>query len=131
MFPLKDDIPTRRFPILTVVIIVANVVMFFGFQGAFFNDADFDKKVVEYGAIPYEISHPGGSIEHMNEEAGAVWIERLAETYSAAAWLNPTPEAHWSYSQSTLMLKRLMKDRMYPLTLDGLDDAMRTLSRKS
>ena len=59
MFPLKDDIPTRRFPILTVVFIVANVVMFFGFQGAFFNDAEFDTKVVEYGAIPYEISHPG------------------------------------------------------------------------
>ncbi len=59
MFPLKDDIPTRRFPILTVVFIVANVVMFFGFQGAYFDDANFDKKVVEYGAIPYEISHPG------------------------------------------------------------------------
>ena len=59
MFALKDDIPTRRFPILTVVFIVANVLMFFGFQGAFFNDAEFDRKVVEYGAIPYEISHPG------------------------------------------------------------------------
>ena len=59
MFPLKDNIPTRRFPVLTVAFIVINVVMFFGFQGAFFNDADFDKKVVEYGAIPYEISHPG------------------------------------------------------------------------
>ena len=59
MFPLKDDIPTRRFPALTVIFIVANVVMFFGFQGAFFNDAEFDTKVVEYGAIPYEISHPG------------------------------------------------------------------------
>jgi len=59
VFPLKDNIPTRRFPVLTVVIILINVVMFFGFQGAFFNDKDFDKKVVEYGAIPYEISHPG------------------------------------------------------------------------
>jgi membrane associated rhomboid family serine protease len=59
VFPLKDDIPTRRFPIVTVVFIVINVVMFFGFQGAFFNDADFDKKVVEYGAVPYEITHPG------------------------------------------------------------------------
>ncbi|MGI8945036.1 MAG: rhomboid family intramembrane serine protease [Thermoleophilaceae bacterium] len=59
MFPLKDDIPTRRFPILTVLIIVANVVMFFGFQGAFIDDARFDEKVVEYGAVPYEISHPG------------------------------------------------------------------------
>jgi membrane associated rhomboid family serine protease len=59
LFPLKDDIPTRRFPILTVLLIVANVLMFFLFQGAYFNDADFDKKVVEYGAIPYEITHPG------------------------------------------------------------------------
>ena len=59
MFPLKDDIPTRRFPILTLLLIVANVLMFFVFQGAYFNDADFDEKVVEYGAIPYEITHPG------------------------------------------------------------------------
>ena len=80
---------------------------------------------------PYEISHLGGSIEHMNEEAGAVWIARLCETYPAAAWLNPTPEQHWGYSQSTLMLKGLMKDRMYPLTLAGLDDAMRGLARRN
>ena len=79
---------------------------------------------------PYEISHPGGSVEHMNEEAGAVWIERLADAYPAAAWLNPTPEAHWGYSQSTMMLRGLMKERMYPLTLAGLDEAMRTLVRK-
>jgi len=79
---------------------------------------------------PYEISHPGGSIEHMNEESGAVWIERLVETYPAAAWLNPTPEAHWGYSQSATMLRGLMKERMYPLTLEGLDAAMRGLVRK-
>ena len=60
MFPLKDDIPTRRFPILTVALILANVVMFFGFQGAFFgSDEKFDERVIEYGAIPYEVSHPG------------------------------------------------------------------------
>jgi len=59
VFPLKDDIPTRRFPVLTVAIIAINVVMFFGFQGAFFNDAEFDQKVVDYGAVPYEITHPG------------------------------------------------------------------------
>ena len=59
MFPLKDDIPTRRFPILTVALIVANIVMFFAFQGAFFDDAKFDERVVEYGAIPYELAHPG------------------------------------------------------------------------
>ena len=60
MFPLKDDIPTRRFPVLTVAIIAINIVMFFGFQGAFFgSDAEFNERVVEYGAIPYEVTHPG------------------------------------------------------------------------
>ncbi len=60
MFPLKDDIPTRRFPVLTVAIIAINVVMFFAFQGAYFgSDAEFNERVVEYGAIPYEVTHPG------------------------------------------------------------------------
>ncbi len=80
---------------------------------------------------PYEISHPGGSVEHFNEEAGAVWVQRMVNTYPAAVWLNPTPEAHWNYSQSTKILKELLKDRMYPLTLEGLDDAMRELVRKN
>jgi uncharacterized protein len=80
---------------------------------------------------PYEISHPGGSVEHFNEEAGAVWMQRMVNTYPAAVWLNPTPEAHWGYSQSTKIMKELLKDRMFPLTLDGLDDAMRELVRKS
>ncbi len=80
---------------------------------------------------PYEISHPGGSVEHFNEEAGAVWMQRMVNTYPATVWLNPTPEAHWSYSQSTKIMKELVKDRMYPLTLEGLDDAMRELVRKN
>jgi uncharacterized protein len=80
---------------------------------------------------PYEISHPGGSVEHFNEEAGAVWMQRMANTYPATVWLNPTPEAHWNYSQSTKIIKELVKDRMYPLTLEGLDDAMRELVRKN
>jgi uncharacterized protein len=80
---------------------------------------------------PYEISHPGGSVEHFNEEAGALWMQRMVNTYPATVWLNPTPEAHWSYSQSTKILKEIVKDRMYPLTLDGLDDAMRELVRKN
>lgn len=80
---------------------------------------------------PYEISHPGGSVEHFNEEAGAVWMQRMANTYPATIWLNPTPEAHWNYSQSTKIIKELVKDRMYPLTLEGLDDAMRELVRKN
>ena len=80
---------------------------------------------------PYEITHPGGSVEHMNEEAGAVWLQRLTTTYSAAVWLNPTPEQYWAYNHSTQIIRQLMHDRMYSLALEGLDDAMRTLSRKS
>ncbi|MEA3541686.1 MAG: VWA domain-containing protein [Pseudomonadota bacterium] len=79
---------------------------------------------------PYEISHPGGSVEHMNEEAGAVWLQRVTRTYPAAVWLNPTPKAHWAYSHSTGMIRELMQDRMYPLTLAGIDTAMRELTRK-
>jgi uncharacterized protein with von Willebrand factor type A (vWA) domain len=80
---------------------------------------------------PYEVSHPGGSVEHYNEESGAAWMKRLTTTYPSAVWLNPTPEAYWNSSQSTRILRELMQERMYALTLDGLDEAMRTLSRKS
>jgi uncharacterized protein len=79
---------------------------------------------------PYEITHPGGSVEHFNEEAGAVWMHRVTNTYPAAAWLNPVPEKHWGYSQSIAVMRELMNGRMFPLTLEGLDDAMRELSRK-
>ncbi|MDT8757894.1 VWA domain-containing protein [Sphingomonas psychrotolerans] len=78
----------------------------------------------------YEITHPGGSVEHFNEEPGAVWMQRLVNTYPAAVWLNVLPEAHWGYTQSVRIIRELMQDRMYPLTLAGLDDAMRELSRK-
>ena len=78
---------------------------------------------------PYEISHPGGSVEHNNDEAGVVWLKRLTQVYPAAAWINPTPAAHWGYSQSTAMIREAVGDRMYPLTLDGLDAAMRGLTR--
>ena len=79
---------------------------------------------------PYEITHPGGSVEHHNEESGAVWMQRLTNTYPAAVWLNPVPDGQWGYSQSIRILRELMTDRMYPLTLSGLDDAMRELTRK-
>ncbi len=79
---------------------------------------------------PYEITHPGGSVEHFNEESGAVWMHRLTNTYPASAWLNPVPESQWGYSQSTKVIRELMNDRMYGLTLDGLEDAMRELTRK-
>ena len=92
-----------------------------------------DHKLVIVGDAsmsPYEVSHPGGSVEHMNEEAGAVWLKRLTDTYPGAAWINPTPEVYWGHSASTSMVKTLMGGRMYPLTLDGLDDATRELARK-
>ncbi|WP_417621612.1 vWA domain-containing protein [Parasphingorhabdus sp.] len=79
---------------------------------------------------PYEITHPGGSVEHFNEEAGVTWMHRLTNTYPAAAWLNPVPEKQWGYSQSVKIIRELMNDRMYPLTIDGLGDAMKELTRK-
>jgi hypothetical protein len=79
---------------------------------------------------PYEITHPGGSVEHFNEESGAVWMHRMTTTYPAAVWLNPVPEQQWGYSQSVRIIRELMNDRMYPLSLAGLDDAMRELTRK-
>ncbi|SIN99257.1 hypothetical protein SAMN02745824_2563 [Parasphingorhabdus marina DSM 22363] len=79
---------------------------------------------------PYEITHPGGSVEHFNEEAGVTWLQRMTNTYPATAWLNPVPEKQWGYSQSVKIVKELMNDRMYPLTLEGLGDAMKELTRK-
>ena len=92
-----------------------------------------DYKIVFVGDAamsPYEIAWPGGSVEHMNEEAGEVWLQRVVDTYPAVAWLNPNPQRAWQYTQSTQMIRKIMGDRMFPLTLDGLDDAMRTLTRK-
>jgi uncharacterized protein with von Willebrand factor type A (vWA) domain len=78
---------------------------------------------------PYEIMAPGGSVEHYNEETGAVWMERVVRTYPACVWLNPVPEAEWGHTQSIRMMRQLLGGRMYPLTLDGLDRAMRELVR--
>ncbi len=78
---------------------------------------------------PYEISYPGGSVEHWNEESGEVWLKRLLDIYSKAIWLNPIPESNWDYSQSCQMIKTMFEDRMYPLTLGGLDEAMKELRR--
>jgi uncharacterized protein with von Willebrand factor type A (vWA) domain len=66
----------------------------------------------------------------MNEEPGALWLQRMLGVYGSAAWLNPTPEAQWGYSQSTGMIRELIGDRMFPMTLQGLDAAARSLARK-
>ena len=91
-----------------------------------------DYKVIFVGDAtmsPYEITHPGGSVEHWNEEAGAVWMRRVIDVYENAVWLNPTPQGYWDHTQSVAIMRQLMGDRMYPLTLAGLDDAMRRLMR--
>jgi hypothetical protein len=78
---------------------------------------------------PYEVAQAGGSVEHWNEEAGAVWMARLLATYPKAVWLNPVPERYWEGTASIAMIQELMEGRMFPLTLDGLDRAMRRLTR--
>jgi len=91
-----------------------------------------DYKVIFVGDAamsPYEIMAPGGSVEHFNEETGAAWIERVARTYPACVWLNPVAEKEWDYTQSIRIMRQLMGGRMYPLTLEGLDKAMRELVR--
>ncbi len=91
-----------------------------------------DWKVVIVGDAsmsPYEIAMAGGSVEHWNEEAGAVWVKRFTDTYEKVIWLNPTPERYWDYAQSTQMLREMVGDRMFPLTIEGLDRAMRELGR--
>ena len=78
---------------------------------------------------PYEITMPGGSVEHWNEEAGAVWMKRARQQWEKSVWLNPVQERYWSYTASVGLLRELMDDRMFPLTLEGLDKAMRALTR--
>jgi len=78
---------------------------------------------------PYEIAAPGGSVEHWNDEAGAAWMTRLLGQWRRSAWLNPVPRAEWDGTHSIAMLRRLMEDRMYPLTPGGLDEMIRELSR--
>ncbi len=78
---------------------------------------------------PYEITYPGGSVEHWNEEPGSIWINRMLEVYSRAIWLNPVPENYWQSTPTIREIKRMLGNRMYPLTLGGLDSGMRELSR--
>lgn len=91
-----------------------------------------DYKVIFVGDAsmsPYEIVQPGGSIEHWNEEAGAVWFKRLLNVFPRTIWLNPDHEDRWEYSPSVRIVQELVgADRMFPMTLEGLDHAMRRLS---
>jgi uncharacterized protein with von Willebrand factor type A (vWA) domain len=78
---------------------------------------------------PYEVAVPGGANEYWNAESGETWLRRLLHQYAKAAWLNPVPQDQWRWTQSTAMIHEIMEGRMFPLTLEGLDAAMRALSR--
>jgi len=89
-----------------------------------------DTKVIFVGDAsmsPYEILQPGGSVEHMNMEAGSVWLERVARAFPHLVWLNPVPRNYWDYTHSIGLVQRLLAGRMYPLTLSGLDEAIKEL----
>ncbi|MER9328124.1 VWA domain-containing protein [Mesorhizobium sp. M0488] len=92
-----------------------------------------DYKVIVVGDAsmsPYEIAHPGGSVEHWNPEAGAVWLGRLLRQWPNAVWLNPESEKNWGFTHSIAMIRDIFGGRMFPLTLAGLEGATRELSRK-
>ena len=76
-----------------------------------------------------EITTAGASVEHWNEEAGAVWLRRIADIYEHIIWLNPTPERQWEQTPSIKLVRQLIGERMFPLTLDGLERAMKELAR--
>ena len=92
-----------------------------------------DYKVIFVGDAsmsPYEITYSGGSVEHWNEEPGGLWLERISDIYSNVVWLNPVEEKHWDFTPSTQIINQILAGRMFPLTLDGIDNAMRELSMK-
>lgn len=78
---------------------------------------------------PYEVSHVGGSVEHWNDEPGAVWLERMTDHFKKIVWLNPAPESYWGQGGSLGMIRSIMQDKMYPMTLEGLESAMKYLSK--
>ena len=91
-----------------------------------------DTKVIFVGDAtmsPYEILQPGGSVEYNNEEAGAEWLARFTNTFRHFVWLNPEPEGVWQYRQSIAVIRQLMNNRMFPVTIEGLERAMRLLSK--
>ena len=91
-----------------------------------------DYKVIFVGdasMAPYEITQPGGSIEHWNEEAGAVWMQRVMEHFEKVVWINPLPERYWGEGGSLGLAKQLVEDHMYPMSIEGLESAMKYLSR--
>lgn len=89
-----------------------------------------DYKVIFVGDAtmgPYEITYPGGSVEHWNEEAGSIWMQRILDHFDDVIWLNPQAETHWSYYASIHVMRQIVKDKMFPLTLNGLGDGIKAL----
>ena len=78
---------------------------------------------------PYEVTHAYGSVEHMNEEPGGIWLERLTRHFTASAWLNPEEQDYWSYTHSIEIIQRIMDKRMYPLTVKGIEDMTAQLAK--
>ncbi|KRC23422.1 hypothetical protein ASE31_02065 [Acidovorax sp. Root217] len=78
---------------------------------------------------PCEILQPGGSVEYNNEEPGAEWIQRLTHAFPKFAWINPEPQGVWQYRQSISIVQQLIGNRMFPLSLKGLEETMRLLSK--
>lgn len=78
---------------------------------------------------PYEITHAGGSVEHWNEEAGAIWMQRVMDTYDRVIWINPTLEETWEYSTSVAIARKLVDDQMFPLTVRGIENGMNYLTK--
>ena len=91
-----------------------------------------DYKVIFVGDAamsPFELTHEGGSVEHWNAEAGLTWLQRIVTAYPATVWLNPAPERYWMHSPSVGLISRTFAGRMFPLTLNGIDQATRELMR--
>ena len=91
-----------------------------------------DYKVIFVGdatMAPYEITHSGGSVEHWNEEAGAIWMQRFLDAFEKLIWINPTPKDTWEYSTSVALTEKLVEDHMYPLTISGIEEGMNFLSK--
>ena len=92
--------------------------------------ADYKAIIVGDAAMsPFELTHAGGAVEHWNEEPGLAWLQRIAANFPRTVWINPAPERYWSYSPSRELIARIFEGRMFPLTLEGLDRAMRDLAR--
>ena len=91
-----------------------------------------DYKVIFVGdatMAPYEITHAGGSVEHWNEEAGAIWMQRVLDTFAKVIWINPTPQDTWEYSTSVALTQKLVEGQMYPLTISGIEQGMNSLTK--